>query len=67
MKRLVGLLIIIGAIMPAVVHAGKARISASYATGMNLAVEEDTIQDTERNHISEQFGYMVFESAVVFP
>ena len=36
-------------------------------TGMNLAVEEDTINDTERNHISEQFGYMVFESAVVFP
>ncbi|MCH8147333.1 MAG: hypothetical protein IH987_04965 [Planctomycetes bacterium] len=37
------------------------------ATGMNLAIDEDTIQDLERNHISEQVNYLVFETAVVFP
>ncbi|MCP4593903.1 MAG: hypothetical protein GY842_24475, partial [bacterium] len=37
------------------------------ATTMYLAVDEDTIQDTERNHTTEQVGYVVFESAVVYP
>ncbi|MCP4571237.1 MAG: hypothetical protein GY838_02685, partial [bacterium] len=37
------------------------------ATTLYLAVDEDTIQDTERNHTSEQVGYVVFEAAVVYP
>ena len=41
--------------------------SALSATSMDLAIEEDTIGDTERNHISEQVFYLVFESAVTVP
>ena len=31
------------------------------STTLNLAVDEDVIKDTERKHITEQVGYVVFE------
>jgi hypothetical protein len=37
------------------------------ATTMGLAIDEDQIADSERNHITEQVGYVVFESAFVYP
>jgi hypothetical protein len=37
------------------------------ATTMDLAVDEDQINDTERNHTTEQVGYVVFQSALVYP
>ncbi len=37
------------------------------STTLNLACDEDQIGDSERNHTTEQVGYVVFESAVVFP
>ena len=33
------------------------------ASEMYLSVNEDQIGDTERNHITEQFGYVVFDSS----
>ncbi|MGD2111318.1 MAG: hypothetical protein PVI86_18220, partial [Phycisphaerae bacterium] len=32
-----------------------------------LAIDEDTLQDSERNHVNEQVAYIVFESAFVYP
>ena len=37
------------------------------ATQLDLVIDEDTIGDAERNHINEQVGYLVFESAFVYP
>ncbi len=37
------------------------------ATTMGLAIDEDQVGDTERNHTPEQVGYVVFESSVVYP
>jgi hypothetical protein len=37
------------------------------ATTLDLVIDEDQIGDTERNHTSEQVGYVVFESAFVYP
>jgi len=31
------------------------------ADGIDLAVDEDQVQDTERNHTTEQIGYIVLE------
>ncbi|OAD18631.1 hypothetical protein THIOM_005765 [Candidatus Thiomargarita nelsonii] len=36
------------------------------STTLYLAVDEDQIQDTERNHTTEQISYIVFESPVVY-
>ena len=36
-------------------------------TTLFLSVDEDQVGDAERNHTSEQVGYVVFESAVIFP
>ena len=36
-------------------------------TTLYLSIDEDQIGDTERNHTTEQVGYVVFESAVVYP
>jgi hypothetical protein len=32
------------------------------STSLNLAIDEDVVSDTERNHASEEVGYIVFES-----
>jgi hypothetical protein len=37
------------------------------ATTLGLAIDEDQVADTERNHTPEQVGYVVFESAIVYP
>jgi hypothetical protein len=37
------------------------------ATTLNLSIDEDQIGDSERVHTTEQVGYVVFESAMVFP
>ncbi len=37
------------------------------ATQLHLAIDEDQIADTERNHVNEQVGYIVFESAFIYP
>ncbi len=37
------------------------------ATSLFLSIEEDVIGDTERNHTTEQVGYIVFETSVVYP
>jgi hypothetical protein len=36
-------------------------------TGMYLWIDEDQIGDSERDHTTEQVGYVVFETAVVYP
>jgi hypothetical protein len=36
-------------------------------TTLYLAIDEDQVGDSERNHTTEQVGYLVFESNVVFP
>ena len=36
-------------------------------TTLNLSIDEDTIGDTERNHTTEQVGYVAFASAGVYP
>ena len=41
--------------------------TAASATTLYLSIDEDQIGDTERNHTSEQVGYVVFESAIVYP
>ena len=33
---------------------------------IDLAIEEDHIGDSERNHTTEQVGYLVFESVIVY-
>ena len=37
------------------------------AASMDLVIDEDTINDAERNHTPEQVFYLVFELDVVFP
>ena len=37
------------------------------ASQMDLVIDEDTINDSERNHTPEQVGYVVFESPIVYP
>jgi hypothetical protein len=37
------------------------------STTLYLAIDEDQIADSERSHITEQVGYVVFEWAVVYP
>ena len=44
------------------VLAGANAVSGSTIT---LAIEEDQLQDTERNHITEEVAYIVFESVAV--
>jgi hypothetical protein len=34
---------------------------------IDLAIDEDTIADSERNHVNEQVGYVVFQSSLVYP
>lgn len=36
-------------------------------TTLYLAVDEDQTNDSERRHTTEQVGYVVFESAIVYP
>ena len=36
------------------------------ATTLDLAVDEDQVGDSERSHTTEQVGYVVFESALVY-
>ncbi|MGB2985871.1 MAG: hypothetical protein WBE26_08305, partial [Phycisphaerae bacterium] len=36
-------------------------------TTLGLVIDEDMIGDTERSHTAEQVGYVVFESALVYP
>jgi hypothetical protein len=36
-------------------------------TSLNLAVDEDVAEDTERNHTTEEVGYIVFESVADDP
>ena len=43
---------------------GPAPLSAS---SMDLVIDEDQIGDAERNHITEQVGYIVFQNAVTVP
>ena len=31
------------------------------ATSINVVIDEDTLNDSERNHTTEQVGYIVFE------
>ncbi|RME36399.1 MAG: hypothetical protein D6788_11660, partial [Planctomycetota bacterium] len=37
------------------------------ATQLFLSIDEDQIKDGERRHTTEQVGYIVFESSVVYP
>ena len=41
--------------------------SPTTATTIDLVIDEDQLADTERNHINEQVGYVVFETAVAYP
>ncbi|MCO6439031.1 MAG: S8 family serine peptidase [Phycisphaerae bacterium] len=41
--------------------------TSTTTTQLRLAIDEDQIADTERNHVNEQVGYIVFESALVYP
>ena len=36
-------------------------------TTIDLVIDEDQVGDTERNHTTEQVGYVVFETAFVYP
>lgn len=36
-------------------------------TTLFLSIDEDLIGDTERNHTSEQVGYVVFEGPINYP
>ena len=36
-------------------------------TSLYLSIDEDQIGDSERNHTTEQVGYVVFETALVYP
>ncbi|MGB2985870.1 MAG: agmatine deiminase family protein, partial [Phycisphaerae bacterium] len=36
-------------------------------TTLYLSIDEDQIGDTERNHTTEQVGYVVFETSLVYP
>ena len=36
-------------------------------TTLFVSLDEDQIEDSERNHVTEQVGYVVFESPVVYP
>jgi hypothetical protein len=36
-------------------------------TQLDLAIDEDTVKDSERKHTPEQVGYIVFESELVYP
>ena len=36
-------------------------------TTLYLAIDEDQIADSERNHVNEQVGYVVLESSMVYP
>ena len=36
-------------------------------TKLYLSIDEDQVNDSERNHTTEQVGYMVFETAAVYP
>ena len=36
-------------------------------TNLYLSIDEDQVNDSERNHTTEQVGYMVFETAAVYP
>ena len=36
-------------------------------TDLSLSIDEDLIGDSERNHATEQVGYVVFETSVAFP
>ena len=42
-------------------------VRALSATQMGLVIDEDTIGDAERNHTTEQVGYIVFQSPVTVP
>ncbi len=37
------------------------------STTLFLAIDEDQVTDNERNHTTEQVGYIVFENAVLYP
>ena len=37
------------------------------ATTLNLSIDEDQVGDSERNHTTEQVGYVAFETPVVYP
>jgi hypothetical protein len=39
----------------------------STASSIYLSIDEDTINDTERAHTTEQVGYVAFETAVSYP
>ncbi len=44
-------------------HGGWAQVhgaTMSTTTTLNLSIDEDTIGDAERNHTTEQVGYVVF-------
>ncbi len=41
--------------------------SPTTTTTLDLVIDEDQIADTERNHTTEQVGYVVFETALVYP
>jgi len=36
-------------------------------TSMRLVIDEDQLGDSERNHTTEQVGYLVFETPVLYP
>ena len=36
-------------------------------TTLFLSVDEDQVSDSERNHVTEQVGYVIFRSPVVVP
>ena len=40
---------------------------AATSTSLYLSIDEDQIGDSERSHISEQVGYVVFETPMVYP
>jgi len=41
--------------------------SPATATTLDLVIDEDQISDSERNHITEQVGYVVFGAPIVYP
>ncbi len=41
--------------------------SPATASTLDLAIDEDQVNDSERNHTPEQVGYVVFQAAGVYP
>ena len=42
-------------------------VTLATATSLFLSIDEDQIKDPERNHTTEQVGYLVFAGPLVFP